>query len=155
MRIGLQQGYPASSDGGAYDGGYMISASAYDYSQGVISGNMREDWLYWKNGGPWYEFGMRATETFWRDATARENRGAVMEAGAMVFISGFGKVAKPIFHRVIKPGILKAVGKSNYMKRVGSNPDIQIINNQIRLNGNGPYKNKYYDTGLDPIVFFD
>lgn len=144
-----------SLDGGDYDGTYLIPAEAYDYSQEEIPEKIKEDFLYWKNGGPWYKLGIRATELFWRDLTAEGNRATVIEVGAIIFIRGFGKVSAPLFHRTIKPGILKTVGRNNYMNRVGNNPDIQIYNNQIRLIGNGPYRGKYYDTGLDPSLFFE
>lgn len=63
---------------GKYDGSYMKPASSYDYSQEVIPGKMSDDFLYYKNGGPWYSAGMRFTEIFIRDFTAEENRVTVI-----------------------------------------------------------------------------
>ena len=68
-----------------------------------------------------------------------------------LFIKGFGKVNKELFHRVLKPTILRAAGK--FLFSVGKNPDIIVINGLIRLIGNGPFKGKVFDTFLEASKF--
>ncbi|WP_448105198.1 DUF6443 domain-containing protein [Pedobacter panaciterrae] len=60
----------------------------------------------------------------------------------------FGKIAvdRDVFHRVIKPKILKSAG--DFSSKVGSNPDIKVVGNQIQLIGNGPFKGKSVQTSL-------
>jgi len=63
------------------------------------------------------------------------------------------KVSSEIFHRQIKPSILNSSG--NFSRIVGRNPDIKIVNGRIRLTGNGPFKGKSFNTGLDASDFFE
>jgi RHS repeat-associated protein len=78
------------------------------------------------------------------------------DSGALEFLGGLpviriGKyaIAAKTLHRVIKPKILKKVGKKTYERVVGRNPDIGVENGKIILKGNGPFKNKTYRTNLD------
>ena len=139
------------------EGEEMKPASAYDYSLEVIPGKFTDDWDYYINGGPIYMMGWRATEILWRDLTAVSNKGTVFEAGVYIFIRGYGKIAKDLFHpggnRGIKIDILNDVGKSNYLKRVGNNPDIEVVNGLIQLNGTGPFNGRTYLTNLDAIKY--
>ncbi|RZK47953.1 MAG: RHS repeat-associated core domain-containing protein [Pedobacter sp.] len=60
----------------------------------------------------------------------------------------FGRIAvnKDVFHRVIKKDILRNAG--DYAKKVGSNPDVSVVGENIQLIGNGPYKGKTFQTNL-------
>lgn len=61
----------------------------------------------------------------------------------------FGKIAvdRDVFHRTIKPKILKSAG--SFSSKVGSNPDIKIVGGQIHLTGTGPFKGKSFPTNLN------
>ncbi len=72
-------------------------------------------------------------------------------AASYLFLGGM-KVNAREFHRAIKPMILKNAG--NYSKVVGRNPDIIIRNGKIILKGNGTYRGKIFETGLDFGDFF-
>lgn len=56
----------------------------------------------------------------------------------------------------VKDAILKDVGKENYKKQVGENPDLDInTDGNIILKGVGKYKKKpYYVTGLSAEDYF-
>ena len=141
-------------DGKKYDGSYLKSKNDYDYSQDEIPGKLSDDLMYIINGGPWYLSGARASQLFWRDATAKENRSTVTEAAAYVFVGEY-RVASNVFHRIIKPLILKDVGMSNYARYVGRNPNISIKRGEIILKGTGQgFKGKEFPTGLKGENFF-
>lgn len=53
----------------------------------------------------------------------------------------------------IKPNILRAAG--NFEKVVGYNPNINIKNGKIILEGVGPFKGKSFKTDLDASDFFE
>ena len=73
--------------------------------------------------------------------------------GGSIFIKGFGNVAKNSMHQ-IKPNIFSTVGRSNFEKIVGSNPNITVVNGKIVLQGVGDgFKGKTYNTGLNAIDF--
>ena len=72
--------------------------------------------------------------------------------GGSIFIKGFGKVDKQLFHTVIKKNILKSSGA--FFKVVGNNPNISIEKGLIILKGTGPYAGKVYQTSLNPLNFF-
>ncbi len=74
-----------------------------------------------------------------------------IQLSTYIFFGGM-KVNAREFHRAIKPMILKSAG--NYSKVVGRNPDIIIKKGKIVLKGNGPYKGKTFETGLDFGDFF-
>ena len=71
-------------------------------------------------------------------------------AGKMINV-GEVRVAAEVFHRVIKPDILKAVGTA---KTVGRNPDIIVKGGKIILKGVGQFKGKVIETGLKAADFF-
>ena len=76
--------------------------------------------------------------------------------GGTIFIKGVGKLSKLDFHRLIKPSILKAVGKLKpYSKIVGKNPDIIVENGEIILKGTGSFANKILKTGLKAIDYLE
>ena len=135
----------------------MKPASSYDYKKDVIPGKFEDDMNY-ITGGAWYEAGYRATQIFWRDLTAPSNQETVEAAIGFIFIKGFGKVNKDLFHPSngggIKKDILDEVGKATYSKKVGSNPDIEVVNGLIRLNGTGSFKGKSFPTNLKANDFF-
>ncbi|MCQ9327757.1 VENN motif pre-toxin domain-containing protein, partial [Neisseria dentiae] len=70
---------------------------------------------------------------------------------------GSKSVDQERFHRVIKPAILKLANKHEYVKKVGTNPDISIEKGKIILIGSkqGPFKGQIYKTDLDASKFFD
>jgi hypothetical protein len=135
-----------------YKGQYMIPSDAYDYSEETIDGKFSQDWAYYIYGGPWYEMGLRATQIFGRDVSAKENRGTVVEASIYIFF-GRVKVNAKLFHRVLKPQILKAAG--NFEKIVGTNPDIAVEKGMIILKGakTSPFKGKILETGMKASEF--
>lgn len=63
------------------------------------------------------------------------------------------KVSSEVFHRTIKPEILKNAGRFKHV--VGKNPDIKIINGKIKLVGQGPYKGRSFNTNLNASDFFN
>lgn len=76
---------------------------------------------------------------------------ADVEVASFLFFGGV-KVGKKVFHKQIKKIILKNSG--NYRKVVGNNPNIVIKNGKIILEGQGPYKGKSFETGLDFLDYF-
>ncbi len=77
--------------------------------------------------------------------------------GGSLFIKGFKYVDKLSFHKIIKPKILKEARKvQNYVRIVGSNPDVTIVNSKIVLQGakNSPFAGKTLNTELNVIDFF-
>lgn len=56
----------------------------------------------------------------------------------------------------IKKTIFNKVGKRNFSKVVGGNPDIVVQNGKIILQGtkNGAFSGKTYPTNLDAKVYF-
>ena len=78
----------------------------------------------------------------------------VIPIGTVGKVLRFGKtvVSAEKFHRVIKPQILEKAG--DFCKKVGRNPDVKIVSEQIWLTGTGPFKGKTFKTLLDAIDFF-
>ena len=77
--------------------------------------------------------------------------------GGSVFIKGYKFVDKLIFHKKIKPQILKEVRKLHDFSRiVGTNPDITVVDSKIFLQGakNSPFAGKILNTELNVIDFF-
>ncbi|MDR1679981.1 MAG: phospholipase D-like domain-containing protein [Prevotellaceae bacterium] len=75
-----------------------------------------------------------------------------------IYIKGVGKINRNLFHKTIKPNILKAVGKlKNFIKSVGKNPDIIVEKGKIILQGakNSPFSKNTFPTGLKATDFFD
>jgi ABC-type amino acid transport substrate-binding protein len=102
----------------------------------------------WTNSQLWdlYEF-----NKFILDVRTFFSGGESQQAFAAVKVIRFGKltVAAENFHRVIKPAILKAVGK-DFQIMVGKNPDILIKGENIFLTGakNSGFYGKTIETGL-------
>jgi len=69
-----------------------------------------------------------------------------------IFIGGI-KMDKEIFHRKYKTNILKKVGIKNYIKKVGKSPNINVVNDIIVLEGQGPFRGKNYPTSLKASEF--
>ena len=69
----------------------------------------------------------------------------------------FGKIAvdRDLFHKVIKPKILKNAGE--YKKRVGDNPDVKVVGDQIHLIGSsqGPFRGRSMQTDLKASAYFE
>ena len=80
-----------------------------------------------------------------------EQVGKVAKKMAKSLHFGKFKVAAEVFHRQIKPNILKKAG--DFSKVVGRNPDIKLVNGKIKLTGTGPFKGKSFSTGLDAADF--
>jgi RHS repeat-associated protein len=88
---------------------------------------------------------------------ARAARGATIapSAGAAERLIHFGsgvRAGAATSHSRIKPAILKAAG--NFAGKVGKNPDIEVVRGSIRLIGQGPFKGKTLQTGLNASDFF-
>jgi RHS repeat-associated protein len=83
---------------------------------------------------------------------------ALGAVGSVIYIKGWGNVARELFHSSTKGLILKAaratLGNSAVLRAVGKNPDIAVEAGEIILKGTGPFDGKILKTGLDPTKFF-
>ena len=82
-------------------------------------------------------------------------KGSSKVATKTIYVKGYGNVVEKMMHP-IKKRIFNKVGKMNFLKAVGNNPDIVIQNGKIVLQGtkNGPFSGKTYQTNLDANVYF-
>lgn len=64
------------------------------------------------------------------------------------------KIPDEVLHHKIKPNILGALDAKKYSWRVGNNPNINVKNGEIILEGTGPYKGKSWQTGLKASEYF-
>lgn len=83
-------------------------------------------------------------------------KGGVGKALAKIFIKGFGNVSQDLFHRTIKPNIIKAAGGKSYLNGiVGHNPNVTIVNGKIVLQGtkDSPFRGIVHNTGLNANDF--
>jgi hypothetical protein len=99
------------------------------------------------------------------DAGLKDAGGMIVEEGVTAVALGvtgravrlihFGEGVKAeagVFHRAIKPRILKAAG--GYRKTVGKNPNIRVVNGVIHLVGQGPFRGATFVTDLKVGRFF-
>lgn len=68
-----------------------------------------------------------------------------------LYLGGY-KIVTDYFHKTIKPNILSEAG--NFSKTVGKNPNINVKNGMIILEGQGPFKGKSFKTTLEAKDFF-
>ncbi|WP_310554478.1 DUF6443 domain-containing protein [Flavobacterium sp.] len=71
---------------------------------------------------------------------------AGMKGGGKLLYFGRLAVNKDIFHKSLKPKILKSAG--SFSSKVGNNPDISVVGGNINLTGTGPFKGKTFKTDL-------
>jgi RHS repeat-associated protein len=84
--------------------------------------------------------------------TVLEAKQQNMGRSAAKYIKGYGAIPKG-FH-TIKNNILKATGLGKFEYKVGSNPDVSVVNGKIVLQGSGGgFLGKTYSTGLNANDF--
>jgi RHS repeat-associated protein len=76
---------------------------------------------------------------------------AGMKGGGKLLYFGKLAVNKDIFHKTLKPKILKSAG--SFSSKVGNNPDISVVGGNIHLTGTGPFKGKTFKTELKASEF--
>ncbi|MEM6730278.1 MAG: hypothetical protein AAF658_01910 [Myxococcota bacterium] len=103
-------------------------------------------------GGPLSK--ARAATTTRSAAIAGSSAGA---AERMITLGKGVRVPAATFHSRIKPEILADVGKQlgGFQKRVGKNPDIEVVRGKINLRGTGPFKGQTVNTDLRASDYLD
>ena len=90
--INKQYEYYNPTQANNYKGQYLIPSEAYNYENAVINGKFWQDFNYYWHGGNWYSVGTRFSQIVWRDLTAKDNLGTVIEAACYAIPVGFKEI---------------------------------------------------------------
>ncbi len=155
----------------SFNANILPGVNILGYEDSIVSSPVSRDWEYLG-----YYSGLSVYDEYsddlltWKVNTEGRITG-IQPQGGFAPIPGLKSGAKCLkglsrigenFHKATKGGVsikktvLKAIGKNNYMKSVGRNPNIRKCKDgYLYLEGTGPFKGKTYKTDLLFKDFFD